>query len=430
MSHFLTGCAKEDALLVSVLKSLGAVPFARTTVPQTMLSVVSSNPIDGMTRNPLDLNRSPAGSSSGEAALIGGGGSVFGLGTDLGGSIRLPAAMCNIVGFKPTPGRLSQLGMFKIHRLTTVTSTPGPLARDVETCMSVVKALFNSHLHREFDYFVPPLKYSDEHSFEVPLRIGYFVTDGSFTPVPAAQRAVMHVKAKLEARGHELVPWQPPFKGCQWLSLFVTGVYADGMQPLLRALHYDAIDEAIAGTVKLMRAWRITRYWKYLLTRFFGSPDDLVVLRALSAVHDIPSMLQHTQEVEAFRRQIYSHWREARLDALICPAFGLAAPPPLKPKHRFTGMLSYLNLFNLANMPAGCLPSGISVCEDDLAALKPSVDGSSTRYQWNSLVLELQRDIHGFPVSIQVAAAPWRDEICLHVMREVEDAVKCQPNLL
>ncbi|VDP16894.1 unnamed protein product [Echinostoma caproni] len=133
MSHFLTGPSKDDAVMISVLYSLGAVPFVRTNVPQAMLSILSWNPIDGVTLNPLALDRSPGGSSSGEAALIGGGGSILGFGTDLGGSIRLPAAMCNIVGFKPTPTRIScdqAPELLKALDYFQLITTEGPSRRD------------------------------------------------------------------------------------------------------------------------------------------------------------------------------------------------------------------------------------------------------------------------------------------------------------
>ena len=71
-----------------------------------MISFGSSNPIFGVTTNPLDKTRSPGGSSSGEGALLGNGGSILGLGTDIGGSVRIPAAFCGISSLKPTSGRI------------------------------------------------------------------------------------------------------------------------------------------------------------------------------------------------------------------------------------------------------------------------------------------------------------------------------------
>ena len=75
-----------------------------------MYSFGSSNPIYGVTTNPFDKTRSPGGSSSGEGALIAYGGSILGLGTDVGGSVRTPAACCGIASLKPTTGRIFEGG--------------------------------------------------------------------------------------------------------------------------------------------------------------------------------------------------------------------------------------------------------------------------------------------------------------------------------
>lgn len=71
-----------------------------------MMTFECSNPIYGRTLNPQDINRGPGGSSGGEGALIAAGGSILGIGTDIGGSIRIPANMCGICGLKPTSGRI------------------------------------------------------------------------------------------------------------------------------------------------------------------------------------------------------------------------------------------------------------------------------------------------------------------------------------
>ena len=92
------------------LKQLGAIPFCRTNLPQSISSFDCSNPIYGTTCHPKDSKRTPGGSSGGEAALIASGGSILGLGSDSGGSIRNPAHNCGIVGLKPTNGRLPLAG--------------------------------------------------------------------------------------------------------------------------------------------------------------------------------------------------------------------------------------------------------------------------------------------------------------------------------
>lgn len=81
-------------------RSLGAIPFVLTNVPQTLLSYSCENPVYGSTSSPLSLERTSGGSSGGEAALIATGGSLVGIGADTGGSIRIPCSFCGIVGFK------------------------------------------------------------------------------------------------------------------------------------------------------------------------------------------------------------------------------------------------------------------------------------------------------------------------------------------
>ncbi|KAA0185788.1 hypothetical protein HAZT_HAZT010685 [Hyalella azteca] len=110
--------APVDADVVAVLKELGAVPFVKTNVSQICLTPGCSNPLWGKTIHPLDPTRSPGGSSGGEGALISEGGSVFGLGTDMGGSVRVPSNWCGLTGFKPTSKRISNVG---------VANVPGPV---------------------------------------------------------------------------------------------------------------------------------------------------------------------------------------------------------------------------------------------------------------------------------------------------------------
>ena len=120
--------AGADAAILTVLRAQGAVVFARTNVPQTMLSYECSNPVYGQTRNPFDLTRGPGGSSGGEGALLGSGGSLLGIGTDIGGSCRIPAAFSGCCGFKPTSGRLSAKGAVPgTPGQESIKSTPGPM---------------------------------------------------------------------------------------------------------------------------------------------------------------------------------------------------------------------------------------------------------------------------------------------------------------
>ncbi|HEY7976271.1 MAG TPA: amidase, partial [Ktedonobacterales bacterium] len=104
--------ATEDDLYVARLRAAGAIIVGKTNLSQLLLYIESDNPLYGRTNNPWDLTRTPGGSSGGQAAIIAAGGSPLGLATDIGGSIRMPAAFCGVVGMKPTAGRTPDLVSF------------------------------------------------------------------------------------------------------------------------------------------------------------------------------------------------------------------------------------------------------------------------------------------------------------------------------
>jgi len=125
--------ATEDAELVRRLRAAGAIPIAKTNLPDLLFAYESDNFIYGRTNNPYDLSRTAGGSSGGESALIAACGSPLGLGSDAAGSVRLPAHFCGIASIKPTSGRLSQIGHVPppngiFDQLWSI----GPMARHVE----------------------------------------------------------------------------------------------------------------------------------------------------------------------------------------------------------------------------------------------------------------------------------------------------------
>ena len=99
--------ARQDAPLVTRLKRAGAIVLGSTNTPELLMSWETDNLLYGRTNNPWDLERTPGGSSGGEAAAIAAGMSAGGVGSDGGGSIRVPAHFSGICGLKPTPGRIS-----------------------------------------------------------------------------------------------------------------------------------------------------------------------------------------------------------------------------------------------------------------------------------------------------------------------------------
>jgi len=111
---FTDNIPEKDAFVVEKLKQAGATIIGKTNTHEIALGVTGDNPHYGTARNPWDMTRSPGGSSSGSAIAVATGMALGALGTDTGGSIRIPASLCGIVGFKPTFGRVSLRGVFPL----------------------------------------------------------------------------------------------------------------------------------------------------------------------------------------------------------------------------------------------------------------------------------------------------------------------------
>src|SRR5213082_165172 len=131
---------KEDARVVARLKGAGAIILGKTNLHEFAYGVTTNNPHFGPTRNPWDLSRIPGGSSGGSAAAVAAGLCYGSIGTDTGGSIRIPASLCGIVGLKPTWGRISCEG---IVPLSPALDCAGPLARTVGDVATLTGILYS-----------------------------------------------------------------------------------------------------------------------------------------------------------------------------------------------------------------------------------------------------------------------------------------------
>jgi aspartyl-tRNA(Asn)/glutamyl-tRNA(Gln) amidotransferase subunit A len=128
----------HDATVTARLRDAGAVLLGKAALHEFAYGVTNNNPHFGPTRNPWALDRIPGGSSGGSAASVAAGLGCASIGTDTGGSIRIPAALCGVVGFKPSYGRVSRHGVFP---LSWSLDHPGPLARSVEDAAIVLQAI-------------------------------------------------------------------------------------------------------------------------------------------------------------------------------------------------------------------------------------------------------------------------------------------------
>lgn len=134
--------AAGDATCVARLRAAGAIPLGVTNVSELCMWMESNNKVYGRTNNPYDARRTAGGSSGGEGAIVGAGGSPFGLGSDVGGSIRMPAFFNGIFGHKPTGGVVPNTGQYPVAEDDALLYlTTGPLARRAEDLMPLLRIL-------------------------------------------------------------------------------------------------------------------------------------------------------------------------------------------------------------------------------------------------------------------------------------------------
>nr|XP_023663174.1 fatty-acid amide hydrolase 1 [Paramormyrops kingsleyae] len=415
--------ATADSVLVQVLKRQGAVPFVKTNVPQGLLNYDCSNPIYGQTLNPCNLQKTSGGSSGGEGALIAGGGSILGIGTDIGGSVRIPASFCEICGFKPTSGRLSLRGCASCVRgQKSVLSTAGCLAKDVDGLALCMKALLCEDMYF-LDPTVPPVPFKEQvYSSTRPLRIGYYENDGMTLPSPGMSRALREVRELLEKAGHTIVPFTPPRLFYAMHELTIRGILADAGVSLLSNLKGSPIDPCLKDQTN---SYKLPLIFRKICSFFLNPlyPRLANAIQGTCGVSSVTDLWKQHADVEDYTHEFIAEWRKLELDVVLCPMLGPAY------NFGFCGKLtcasSYTALYNLVNFPAGAVPVS-TVTQEDENELKHYKGNFGDI--WDKTFKKAVTGGQGLPVAVQCISLPWQDELCLRFMWEIEQLVKQHRN--
>jgi Asp-tRNA(Asn)/Glu-tRNA(Gln) amidotransferase A subunit family amidase len=210
--------ATETAITAQRLLGAGAIQHARTTTPEFCCATITSSRLFGVTHNPWNRRYTPGGSSGGSAASLAAGTSMLTTGSDIAGSIRVPASCCGIVGFKPPYGRVPQAPPFNLDFYCH----EGPLARTVSDTALIQNAIAGPH-PKDITSLKPKLRIPAAHGDVRGWRIAYSLDLGYFQVSPEVRRntlAALEVFTALGCEVHEVkVPWTEASARAAWCYL-------------------------------------------------------------------------------------------------------------------------------------------------------------------------------------------------------------------
>ncbi|KAJ3910090.1 general amidase [Lentinula edodes] len=207
--------AERNSVLADILDNAGAVLFVKTNVPQTLMWSETFNHIFGRTSNPYNRSLTSGGSSGGEGALVAMRGSPLGVGSDIGGSIRIPAAFCGTYGLRPSYGRVPYAGCVNsLEGQDSVASVLGPLSNSLSGIKTFMKAVIDARPWLK-DPLAVRKRWSDDeynladHGNGKNLCFAIMWDDGLVVPHPPIIRGLEVVKKALLNAGHKVIDWKP-----------------------------------------------------------------------------------------------------------------------------------------------------------------------------------------------------------------------------
>lgn len=361
----------EDAVVVSRLRAAGALILGNTNCPEFLMAYETANLVHGRTRNPWDLDRSPGGSSGGEAAAIAAGISAAGLGSDSGGSVRQPAHCTGICSLKPTPGRIPGRGHLPpcVGPFSTLGAI-GPMARSIADVSLLFRVLSGQD---SADPASPPVALHQPADLRVNA-IGFLEDDGLIPVTPETRAAVRAAAQALRAAGFRVEPFRPaflePLRKLWWTFFVQCGAMfylpdIEGRRDRLSPIFSDFM--SVAEACPPLSATELLNAWADL---------DLLRSRALEEMRPYPVLLTPVAAVPAFRHSERS-WLIDGQSVEYMDAW------------RFT------QWFNTLAAPAAVVPVG--------------------------------RSPQGLPIGVQIAARPFEDETALGVAAILDEAFGYRP---
>jgi Asp-tRNA(Asn)/Glu-tRNA(Gln) amidotransferase A subunit family amidase len=333
--------------------TLGAVPFVKTNLPTTLLSFESTNDVWGRCTNPHNSKYSPGGSTGGESALLAFGGSRIGIGSDVAGSVRVPAHFSGCYSIRCSTGRWPKVGMnSSMPGQEAIPSVFSPMARTLNDLTYFTRSLIQMKPWR-YDYTVHPLEWREiietEYKEKKKLRVGVLRTDGVVDPAPACARALDNVAKALVAEGHEVFDVNPPapYEALYLASQLLLSDGGSTFMSFFRSGEWN--DSGASRMVFYMRLPRPIKYVYYLWVRYVKG--DSVWAGLLRDWHP-KTALEYWQlagKRETFKNRFFNWWNdEAKMDFMITPPNATPAVPH-DGMHDAVSSCGYTFLFNLVS---------------------------------------------------------------------------------
>lgn len=369
--------AERDSDAVAAMREAGAIPLALTNVSELAMWWESYNKVHGRTRNPHDLRRIPGGSSGGEGSLLAAAGSVLGLGTDIGGSIRMPAFFNGVFGHKPSPGMVSNGGQFpnvEGHQVDFLGT--GPLCRYAQDLAPALAALAGPENARQVLRLHDPVNLKNV-KVHVVYEAGRCFTLSAIHPDvrKAVKDVATHLQqtvglqvsaAKLPSLRHSFEMW--------------TAMMTSGDSPTFSDLLRDSGCPISPGK-ELLR-------WMAGMSPHTFLTISLVLVEKLSPGKDSATSRRLCAKAEALRRDLETLLGEDGV--LLLPTHPEPAPYHSVPTFRAFNF-AYAGVFNVLYLPATACPVGLG-------------------------------EKSGLPVGVQIVAARNNDRLCLAMAAEIERA--------
>jgi amidase len=259
--------ATRNSVVVDRLLGAGAVLIGGTNVPTDLNDWQSYNPIYGQTNNPYDPTRSPGGSSGGSAAALAAGFGFLSVGSDIGGSIRVPSSFCGVYGHKPTLDLVSQRGHqpggnYGLPGFSTLLAVNGPMARTAGDLLAALKVLAgpDGWDARGWKWELPPARATGLHDF----RVGYVIDDPIAPTTPEVAAVLAEMIDVLGKAGAKLKPgWPAGYRPgalletyCFMLSAFGASMAPDGVRQEQPQAAANPLDPFEAGARATFREWQ------------------------------------------------------------------------------------------------------------------------------------------------------------------------------